>query len=129
MSDEWTVPMSEPQDPRPLGDLNSVAPVTLTSIRGSKDTTFEDALQHKFQELKDLLLRKHADYGPKNIAQAPGSPLNGLRVRMWDKLARINHLVDSGKTPDNESLRDSFLDLANYAAIGLMVLDGDWPEK
>jgi hypothetical protein len=45
---------------------------------------------------------------------------------MHDKLARINHLVDSGKEPDNESLRDSFIDLMNYAAIGLMVLDGNW---
>jgi hypothetical protein len=26
-------------------------------------------------------------------------------------------------------LRDSFIDLANYAIIGLLVLDGEWPEK
>jgi hypothetical protein len=48
---------------------------------------------------------------------------------MHDKLARINHLTDSGNTPENESLRDSFIDLANYAIIGLLVLDGEWPEK
>jgi hypothetical protein len=75
----------------------------------------------------DLLLAKHADYGPKNIAQAPGGALNGLRVRMHDKLARINHLIDSGATPANESLADSFLDLANYALIAQLVLEGKWP--
>jgi len=75
----------------------------------------------------NLLLQKHKDYGPKNIAGAPGGPLNGLRVRMWDKTARINHLIDSGATPENESLRDSFIDLLNYSAIALMVLDGNWP--
>jgi hypothetical protein len=75
----------------------------------------------------NLLLQKHKDYGPKNIAGAPGGPLNGLRVRMWDKTARINHLIDTGATPENESLRDSFIDLLNYSAIALMVLDGNWP--
>lgn len=76
----------------------------------------------------NLLLSKHHDYGPKNIAGSPGGPINGLRVRMWDKIARINNLVDSNKNPNNESLRDSFLDLLNYSAIALMVLDNNWPE-
>jgi len=76
----------------------------------------------------NLLLRKHNDYGPLNISQSPGGPLNGLRVRMWDKLARINNLIDNSKNPENESLRDSFIDLANYSLIALMVLDGTWPE-
>lgn len=92
------------------------------------DKNFEVALAGKFSECYELLLRKHRDYGPSNIAFAPGGAVNGLRVRMHDKLARINHLVDSGKDPSNESLRDSFLDLANYAIIGLMALDGDWPD-
>jgi len=76
----------------------------------------------------NLLLRKHRDYGPKNIAHSPGGPLNGLRVRIWDKIARINNLLDSGVQPSNESLRDSFLDLLNYSAIAMMVLDSSWPE-
>lgn len=75
-----------------------------------------------------LLLKKHADYGPKNISQSPGGPLNGLRVRMHDKMARINHLIDSGVSPENESLVDSFMDLANYAVIAQLVLDGKWPD-
>ena len=76
----------------------------------------------------NLLLSKHKDYGPTNISRSPGGPLNGLRVRMHDKTARINHLIDSGATPENESLRDSFIDLLNYAAIALMVLDRTWPQ-
>ena len=76
----------------------------------------------------NLLIKKHNDYGPKNIALSPGGPLNGLRVRMWDKVARINNLIDSGVKPSNESLRDSFIDLLNYSAIAMMVLDGTWPE-
>jgi len=93
------------------------------------DENFESALSAKFLEAEQLLVKKHKDYGPKNISDSPGGPLNGLRVRMHDKLARINHLYDSGATPENESLRDSFIDMANYAIIALMVLDGDWDNR
>lgn len=82
-----------------------------------------------FDSAGNLLLKKHKDYGPTNISRSPGGPLNGLRVRMWDKTARLNHLIDNGATPENESLRDSFLDLLNYSAIALMVLDGKWPNE
>ena len=82
-----------------------------------------------YSETYQVLVKKQADYGPKNISQSPGGPLNGLRVRMHDKLSRINHLIDNGATPENESLRDSFLDLANYSTIAMMVLDGKWPSE
>lgn len=87
---------------------------------------FTQAVSTTFKEAEVLLLRKHKDYGPKNISESPGGPLNGLRVRMHDKLARINNLYDSGATPENESLRDSFIDMANYALIALLVLDEKW---
>lgn len=80
------------------------------------------------RELVALLLKKHKDYGPTNIGDAPGGPLNGLRVRMFDKIARINHLVDNDASPENESLEDSFKDLANYAIIALLVQRGQWPK-
>jgi hypothetical protein len=80
-----------------------------------------------FNELEELLLKKHIDYGPKNISESPGGPINGLRVRMHDKLARINNLVDKGvSNPQYESLEDSFKDMANYAIIGLLVLRDKW---
>ena len=90
---------------------------------------FEDDLSKIFEEAEVLLLKKHLDYGPTNISRAPGGAINGLRVRMHDKTARINHLVDKGATPENESLRDSFIDLLNYSAIALMVLDNKWPDQ
>jgi len=77
-------------------------------------------------QLEDIMLKKHADYGPMNIAAAPGGPMNGLRVRMYDKLARLNNLVDTGDTPNYESIEDTLIDLANYAIIGLLVQRGQW---
>ena len=90
---------------------------------------FEDDVLKTYEEARNILLSKHADYGPLNIANAPGGALNGLRVRMHDKTALINHLIDNAKykNPEHESLRDSFLDLANYAMIALLVIDGNWP--
>ncbi len=90
---------------------------------------FVNNLGDTTSELFDLLLSKHEDYGPKNISQSPGGPLNGLRVRMHDKLARINNLVDKGGSPNHESLEDSFKDMANYAIIGLLVLRGQWDKE
>jgi hypothetical protein len=74
-----------------------------------------------------LLLSKHADYGPKNIADAPGGPLMGLAVRLHDKVARLAHLLTSDADPNHESLHDTFQDLANYGTIGQLVLAGYWP--
>lgn len=80
-----------------------------------------------YNEAWELLVKKQLDYGPKNIANAPGGPLNGLLVRMHDKMARLNHLIYEVKdTPHNESIEDSFIDLLNYSAIALMVLRGKW---
>ena len=77
-------------------------------------------------DLAILMLKKHADYGPMNISGAPGGAMNGLRVRMYDKLARLNNLIDSGDTPNYESIEDTLIDLANYAIIGLLVQRGQW---
>jgi Nucleotide modification associated domain 1 len=91
--------------------------------------SFERAVAKKFTTQQNILLSKHQDYGPRNIADAPGGALNGLRVRMHDKLARINHLIDNNAEPQHESLRDSFVDLANYAVIALLVMDGEWDSE
>lgn len=114
--------LSNPRDGYGNRDLSS-APYT-----DKVDEAFVADVWRIMDTAGNLLIRKHHDYGPKNIAHSPGGPLNGLRVRMWDKIARINNLLDSGVKPNNESLRDSYLDLLNYSAIAMMVLDGVWPE-
>jgi hypothetical protein len=74
----------------------------------------------------ELLVKKHKDYGPRNIADAPGGALNGLSVRLHDKVARLAHLVSNNKEPENESLKDTFVDILNYGIIGLLVLEDKW---
>jgi hypothetical protein len=114
-------------EPRFYGDASAHGEPTAGAGGKSSNADFTFDVASTFQELSDLLLSKHDDYGPTNISRSPGGPINGLRVRMWDKFARINNLVDSGKGPQHESLEDSFKDMANYAIIGLLVLRGKWP--
>jgi len=77
-------------------------------------------------ELFNILVAKHADYGPLNIAHAPGGAMNGLLVRMHDKMARLKNLHYNNKSANYESIEDTYKDLANYAVIALMVLRNKW---
>lgn len=86
-------------------------------------------------ELIAIMCRKQLDYGPDNINNAYGGALNGLLVRMGDKYERIKNLtiindsnINDTKTAVNEPLEDSFIDLANYCIIALMVLKDQWPK-
>lgn len=89
-----------------------------------------DSLAFAFDEAYDLALRKQQAYGPFNILRSPGGALNGLRVRLSDKQARWNHMIDTGN-PDlvNESLRETFMDALNYCAFAVLILDGTFPEQ
>lgn len=90
-----------------------------------KDSKYLDDI---LMELKVTMVQKHQDYGPFNIAHAPGGAMNGLLVRMHDKMERLEHLFFYRKsdTPNFESVEDTLKDLANYAIIGLMVQRGQW---
>lgn len=111
---------------RVLSEARRSAKDNLSNPSIARELHLETHIANTANELAELLLSKHKDYGPKNISQAPGGAINGLRVRMHDKLARINNLIDSGASPEHESLEDSFKDMANYAIIGLLVLRKQW---
>ena len=91
---------------------------------------FETDVKKIFDEAYVLLLRKHKDYGPKNISSAPGGALNGLIVRKHDKFERIKNLFFNKKDskPQFETLRESFIDDLNYSAIAMLVIDNKWPD-
>lgn len=91
------------------------------------NTGFVDDVSEVFAEAINILIGRHADYGPGNIANAYPDPLTALIVRMGDKTERIKHLLSKGGGTYGERMRDSWIDLANYALIGVMVQDGTWP--
>lgn len=69
-----------------------------------------------------LLARKQHDYGHENI-QRFGK--HGVRVRLWDKLARLANLQKRGPSKaKNESVTDTLQDIVGYCAIYGMVQNG-----
>jgi hypothetical protein len=105
------------------------APITEPEPLPWQQVEIHDTADRLARESVELLCTRHMKYGPRNIAASPGGPLNGLRVRLYDKLARLNHALDSGETTDfiDDSFRDCFADIVGYGLIGLMVIDGEWP--
>lgn len=101
-----------------------------TASRYIKKSTQEESLGVDFDlvasELKKLMVSKNKDYGPDNILKSPGGPVAALGVRLYDKVARLNHLVGKRNKPNHESLRDTLVDIANYAIIGILVIDEKW---
>lgn len=73
------------------------------------------------EEVAAVLVRKQTDYGHENISRFG---LNGILVRMHDKIARLENLTSRGVNPENESLYDNYLDLLGYATIGVMWAEG-----
>lgn len=77
----------------------------------------DNKLHIKQERLVETLIRKQRDYGPENIRRFGRQ---GLMVRMHDKIARLENLVTNEKSPNNESIDDTVMDIAGYAAIGIM---------
>jgi len=92
------------------------------------NTEFAFNVWEIMDEIGNLLITKQMDYGPGNINNAFGGPINGLLVRIGDKFERLKNLFAHGTTPKHESIEDSFKDMANYAVIALMIQRGKWPK-
>lgn len=88
--------------------------------------TFDEAAHRAAVEVADLVIRKQRDYGPKNIMNSIVSPELSIAVRLNDKLARLANLVQSGATPENESLRDTADDIIGYGLVLKLVLEGNF---
>lgn len=121
---------------RPKGINPKAKPKSAFGPRDNSSTA-NDSTMNQFvadswdiiDELGNLLISKQRDYGPGNINNAYGGPINGLMVRMGDKFERLKNLLASGNAPEHESIEDSFKDLANYCIIAMMVTRGKWPEN
>ena len=67
----------------------------------------------------ELFIKKNADYG--NSYKQYG--LIGVLVRLQDKINRALNITKNGIQVKDESLRDTLIDLHNYAAMALMESD------
>ena len=74
----------------------------------------------------ELFAKKNADYGD---AFADYGPV-GVIVRMGDKIRRLQNITkNSVSFVKDESIRDTLIDLHNYAAMAVMLIDEEYTEK
>lgn len=79
-----------------------------------------DQMKTVQKEALELFAKKNADYG--DAFANYGSV--GIIVRLGDKIQRLMSVTKNGVTLVNtESLRDTLIDLHNYAAMGIMLID------
>jgi hypothetical protein len=93
---------------------------------------FLEAFDRMVAEASAIVRTKNADYGTSKepFSNFLGSELlagvpveRGMLVRMSDKFIRIRNLMDRPAATD-ESVRDTLIDLANYALILAIWLEG-----
>ena len=88
------------------------------------------------KEMYNMFARKHMDYGLNNIAlggdvvnnsEDKQFSLTGLCIRLTDKISRLKNLLINGRSfVEGEGIQDTFIDIANYGIIGLLVGRNKW---
>jgi hypothetical protein len=68
-------------------------------------------------EVTAIVCKKQADYGPENISKFGR---DGILVRLHDKVARLENLSKSGQSPNNESIKDNYLDVVGYSTVAAL---------
>ena len=106
-----------------------------------------EIFEHEYPELSDefkqiqnemyeMFARQHMDYGLNNISLG-GDILNnnddkkfsltGLAIRLTDKISRLKNLLLNGRNfVEGEGMEDTFIDIANYGIIGMLVGRNKW---
>jgi hypothetical protein len=77
------------------------------------------------KELLETFIQKHKDYGKGNILSMKEL---GIAFRLSEKVERLKNLLLKNEGPVNESLEDTWNDIAVYAIIAVLVRRG-WFEK
>lgn len=77
-------------------------------------------------EARELFAKKNKDYGD---AFANYGTI-GILVRMGDKIQRMMSITKNNiQLVNDESLRDTLIDLHNYSAMAIMLLDERYKDK
>lgn len=75
------------------------------------------------KELNELYSRKNADYGDSfGKSYEEFDPVMAA-IRMGDKLNRYKALIKRRQQVNDESVRDTLIDLANYAVMTVVEMD------
>lgn len=88
-----------------------------------------DKIEHHKQickELTDLYTKKNHDYGDSFHISYVEEGMSMPRIRLGDKFNRFKTLtLTSNREVSDESIRDTLIDLANYAIMTIMEIEGE----
>ena len=80
----------------------------------------QEQLQKVHSEALELFKKKNADYGDAFAKYGT----TGVIMRMGDKIERFISITKTGiNLVETEGLRDTLIDLHNYSAMAIMLLD------
>ena len=108
-------------------------PSAVDILKEEYPTIYQGYVQIQREQL-ELFAKKHLDYGMHNITAGTqlttedevGFALTGLWYRISDKVNRWKNLLINRRSVQNESLMDTYQDLANYGIIAQLVARGMW---
>jgi hypothetical protein len=81
------------------------------------DKAFEQILS----DMLTVFINKHKDYGKNNILDTGEL---GILFRINDKVKRLQNLISKEQQPKNESVNETWLDIAVYAVIAILLREG-----
>lgn len=91
------------------------------------DKTLSNTSAHQFKDIVkgmiETYVRKNHDYGNSFDKSLDKFGLVASVVRIGDKMNRIESLVQKKAMVQDESIRDTLLDMANYAVMTIMWMD------
>ena len=88
--------------------------------------TREGQMRKVQDEGLELFSRKNRDYGDAFVDYG----VIGILVRLGDKIRRAQSITSKEVAlVDTESIRDTLIDLHNYAAMAIMIIDEQTDEK
>ncbi len=104
-------------------DFTNVADLTTSNVN-----TFDNAVGIIASNIISLIIAKQKDYGKRNILDFGEM---GIVIRSNDKFSRLKNLLNVNSispgtrvVPNNESIEDTWKDIAGYAIIALMLRKG-----
>ena len=76
------------------------------------------------KELNELYAKKNKDYGDSFHTTFQKYGLTMSAIRLGDKFQRFESLIKNEAAVKDESIRDTLIDMANYAIMTVIELDG-----
>lgn len=90
----------------------------------NKEETLRIESFKKIQDEKvDIYIRKNRDYGNSFDKSLDEDGLLVAKIRMMDKLNRFARLISNDSQVTDETLRDTLIDLSNYADMAVRWMD------